>query len=88
MKKVISNLYENEHYYVIITDNAIGEDGQFGADGYAVINKITSITEHTSTLLPQALFQADHLSGSLKNHMEKDIDVDAIEAVDNDVLIN
>ena len=84
----MNSLYENEHYYVIITDNAIGEDGKYGANGYAVINKITKITEHTTTLYPQALFQSDHLSGSLKHHTEKDVDVNAIEAVDSDVLLN
>jgi len=59
------NIYENEKYYVRRTPDALGEDGKYGRFGYAVINKETEVIEHTTTVLPQALFQADAFQGAL-----------------------
>ena len=66
----MSNLYENERYEVVCsigTDLLIlGEDGKYSdRPGYAVINKETGVVEHTTTVLPQALFQADAFLGAL-----------------------
>ncbi len=58
-------IYENDSYRVVFTTNALGEDGKYGADGYAVINKVTEVIEHTTMVLPQALFQADAFMGAL-----------------------
>lgn len=69
-------IYENEKYGVYTTDNALGEDGQYGREGYAVINKETNVIEHTTIVLPQALFQADALMGAL-GHL--DAVADAVE---------
>ena len=60
-------LYENDKYKVIVIDDALGEDGKYGAPGYAVVNLETNIYEHTTTVLPQALFQADAFMGALSN---------------------
>lgn len=58
-------IYENDHYRVELTDNALGERNEYGSPGYAVVNKETLVTEHTTIMLPQALFQADAFSGAL-----------------------
>ena len=58
-------IYENNSYKVILTEDAIGEDGKYGRDGYAVVNIETKVAEHTTTVLPQALFQADAFEGAL-----------------------
>jgi len=76
----MSNIYENEKYTVVETDNALGEDGAYGAIGYAVVNKATGVTEHTTMVLPQALFQADAFMGALTQLDETtDEDADLIE---------
>jgi len=59
------SIYENKSYRVTLCDNVIGEDGKYGAKGYAVYNKETGVREHTTMVLPQALFQADAFEGAL-----------------------
>ena len=63
-------LYETENYFVTETDNAIGEDGNYGQAGYAVVNKDTGIIEHTTIMLPGAIFQSQHFSDTLKGLLE------------------
>ena len=58
-------IYENKSYCVVQCTDAIGEDGKYGQSGYAVENKETGVTEHTTMVLPQALFQADAFEGAL-----------------------
>jgi hypothetical protein len=43
----------------------MGEDGEFGSEGYAVRNKDTQVLEHTTVILPQAIYQAQGFSDSL-----------------------
>ncbi len=71
-----SNIYENEKYTVQIIEDALGEDGHYGRLGYAVINKETGVAEHTTTVLPQALFQADAFMGAL-GQLDETADEDA-----------
>ena len=72
-------IYENEKYCVYTTDRALGEDGKYSVAGYAVINKETEIIEHTTMVLPQALFQADAFMGALGQ-------LDAVETDKEDLL--
>ena len=72
----MANIYENEKYTVAIIDDALGEDGVYGRRGYAVINKETSVVEHTTIVLPQALFQADAFMGAL-SQLDETADEDA-----------
>ena len=58
-------IYENDKYKVELTERALGEDGNYGVLGYAVINKENNVIEHTTMVLPQALFQADAFMGAL-----------------------
>ena len=60
-------IYQNEKYKVILCHDALGEDGKYGVMGYAVVNLETNISEHTTMVLPQALFQADAFMGALSN---------------------
>jgi hypothetical protein len=66
-------LYENDLYQVIVVGNAIGEDGEYGRAGYAVENKETTIIEHTTMVLPQAIFQCQHLAEMVKSLTEEPV---------------
>ena len=58
-------LYDTTNYEVIRFGAAMGEDGEIGADGYAVRNKDTGVIEHSTVILPQAIYQAQGFSDSL-----------------------
>jgi len=77
-------IYENENYEVILFANVIGEDGKYGPSGYAVRNKETRVVEHTTMVLPQALFQADAFQGALGqlNEPEPEPEVFAVTDVE------
>jgi hypothetical protein len=88
-EKPMSNvLYETDNYFVLECDNALGEDGKYGVSGYAVVNKKTDVTEHTSMMLPGAIFQAQHFSDTLdslladKGPVAPPIDMSAIDVED------
>ena len=85
----MSNIYENERYFVCLTKDALGEDGKYGRDGYAVINKEHGVTEHTTTVLPQALFQADAFMGAMGQLDESvEDEMSIIESAPIDILPN
>lgn len=84
----MSNLYKNDNYEVVLTGDALGEDGKYGRDGYAVVNLTTGVVEHTTTVLPQALFQADAFQGALGQLSEAQDDAGDITADDADIIIN
>ena len=65
-------IYENDKYFVQKATDALGEDGNYGREGYAVVNKVTGVVEHTTTVLPQALFQADAFMGALTSMDDPD----------------
>ncbi len=73
-------IYSTEKYIVVTTDVALNEAGTAcDAPGYAVVNKDTGITEHTSLCLPAAMFQADNFNRTLVQlTAEQDVD-DVIE---------
>ena len=77
----MSNIYENDNYTVVLHDNVLGEDGKYGAHGYAVINKETAVIEHTTMVLPQALFQADAFQGALGQINEANAEDDDVAAI-------
>lgn len=68
----MSNLYENPHYIVERATVVLGEDNRYGPPGYKVVNKETGVTEHTTMVLPQAIFQADAMSGALTPMKEEE----------------
>lgn len=85
----MSNIYENDNYTVVVIDDAIGEDGKYGRAGYAVVNKETGIKEHTTTVLPQALFQADAFMGALGQINDStDDELAIIEGTPADIIPN
>ena len=85
----MSNIYENDNYKVVVTTDALGEDGKYGRTGYAVVNIETGITEHTTTVLPQALFQADAFMGALGQLNDSaDDELAIIEGTPIDIIPN
>ena len=93
----MSNLFETEKYIVRLAENdesIIGEDGKHTLThgGYVVVNKETDVIEHSSTMLPGAIFQCQHFNDTLVSLLSKeDEDADfGLEAVDvpEDVVPN
>ena len=85
-------IYENEKYEVVCnlgTDLLIlGEDGKYSnRGGYAVINKETGVVEHTTTVLPQALFQADAFLGALGSLVSQSANDSTIDGSAEDVIV-
>lgn len=75
-------LYETEYYIVTRTDAAVNETGSAAdAQGYAVINRKYNIVEHTTTVLPAAMFQADNFNRTLKSLLEETSEEDAVNAL-------
>ena len=70
------NLYETNLYTVVLAGPAqgipvLGEDGKYGDNsGYAVVNKDTNVVEHTSTMLPGAIYQCMHFSDTLEAQLK------------------
>ena len=81
------SIYENKSYEVIECANVIGEDGQYGAVGYAVRNKETGVLEHTTMVLPQALFQADAFEGALGQLNEEEPEPETLLVADIEGMI-
>ena len=67
----IDSINEALNYYTItVSDKVMGEEGKYITGegvGYAILNKFTNIKEHTTLLLPQAIFQAQHLDSMLES---------------------
>ncbi len=81
-------LYENKTYKVIQTEDALGEDGKYGRPGYAVVHKNTGVIEHTTTVMPQALFQADAFEGAMGQLASNaSNDAEAIEGGDGEDIL-
>ena len=74
-------IYENKNYQVVLMDKVLGEDGRYGPPGYAILNKETGVVEHTTMVLPQAIFQADAFMGALGQlNSANDAEVDGASA--------
>jgi hypothetical protein len=62
-------LYDTEKYEVIRSEDetvVLGEDGKYhNFPGYAVRNKETTVVEHTTMMLPGAIFQCQHFNDTL-----------------------
>ncbi len=89
-------LYDTKHY--VVEDAAgrsiIGEDGAYtkSHDGYCVINKESGNIEHSTTMLPGAIFQAQHFSDTLESLLNptpiEDTDALASLNVGDDIVPN
>lgn len=64
--------FSTDKYEVIECDDVLGEDGKYGQLGYAVRNKETAVTEHTTMMLPGAIFQCQHFTDTLKSLLAED----------------
>lgn len=69
----------------------ICEDGEYRVRaGYAVCNKHTGVREHTTTLLPGAIFQSQHLDATLEGLLNpQEVEYPSLEDVTmDDTLAN
>ena len=57
--------YSTEAYEIVLSDDALGEDGNYGRSGYGIRNRETGVVEYTSTFLPSAIFQARNAEAML-----------------------
>jgi hypothetical protein len=72
LKQILNKVNEDLKYYEVVflqgTENVpiMCEDGEYRVrNGYAVYNKLSDTYEHTTTLLPGAIFQSQHLDATL-----------------------
>jgi len=76
-----------KYYEIIPTNICMGEDGKMiesdSIAGYACVNKVTQVIEHTSTILPGVLFQAQHFDNTLAS-----LTLTADETQEDDVRSN
>jgi len=79
-QKMTDIIYENENYKVQLGSNVLGEDNEYSVNrkGYHVINKVYDVIEHTTMLLPQAIFQSDALNRGLDELNKNEEDAKAI----------
>lgn len=92
----MSNLFETERYIVRKRDNSesiVGEDGKYtmSHDGYVVVNKETNVIEHSTTMLPGAIFQCQHFNDTLVSLLtDPEDNITALTSVDvpDDVVPN
>ena len=79
-----------KYYEIIPTNSAMGEEGkmieQEGIVGYACVNKVTQVIEHTSTILPGVLFQAQHFDNTLVSLTAEDEVAEETGPMDDVVL--
>ena len=59
------SLFDTEKYEVVVHDNVLDEAGNYGAHGYAVVNKENKTIEHTTMMLPGAIYQCQHFNDTL-----------------------
>lgn len=74
MKELVEFNSKLKYYTVVSADRVVGEDGKFVEGegvGYAVVNNVTGVVEHTSTILPGVLFQAQHFDSTLASLLEE-----------------
>jgi hypothetical protein len=84
-------LYDTKNYEVSVADTqelVMAEDGKYAnIPGYIVTNKETGIVEHTTMMLPQAIYQAQGLSDSLDTLLAADKTPDnLVQMVTDDVV--
>ena len=89
-------LFDTKHYLVRqreSNESILGEDGAYtiSHSGYVVVNKETDVIEHTTTMLPGAIFQCQHfndtLVGLLNPEVIPDVDLNIVD-VPEDVVPN
>ena len=87
-------LFETEKYVVEASEGrpVIGEDGKYGdSKGYVVVNLETSVIEHSTIMLPGAIFQCQHFNDTLVSLLnppaEDELDISALN-VPEDIVPN
>ena len=91
----MSNLFDTEKYTVEESNGrpVIGEDGKYSDDtkGYVVLNKETGVIEHSTIMLPGAIFQCQHFNDTLVSLLnpptEEELDISALN-VPEDIVPN
>ena len=78
-------IYKTDRYDVVKCGSVIGEDGNYGQEGYSVRNIETGIVEHTTMILPQAIYQAQGFSDSLDVLLKEDDAPTQLSLVEMDV---
>lgn len=72
LKQILTKVNSDLKYYEVVALQGshnvpiMCEDGEYRVrNGYAVYNKVSDTYEHTTTLLPGAIFQSQHLDATL-----------------------
>ena len=68
---------ENDNYTLVETNDAIGEDGNYGRAGYAVVNKENGFVEGTTMIRANAMFMLSQFDSMLRSIKEDAAEADA-----------
>jgi len=72
--KMLNQINKDLKYYeIILVGKALAEDGNYVEGicvGYGLQNLATGIIEHTSTILPGVMWQAQHFEQTLQSLLE------------------
>jgi len=83
-----TQVHENEKYFVIVVEDALGEGGRRRESGYGCFNKETGVREFTTLSLPQAIWNADMSARMLADNKVVISDDAIIADVELDPTIN
>jgi hypothetical protein len=80
----VSNIiFETEKYTVERSAGrpVIAEDGKYtdAVEGYLVINRETNVVEHSTIMLPGAIFQAQHFNDTLVSLLSPPVDDEGMD---------
>lgn len=82
-------MFDTEKYRVETADgrSIVGEDGKYTTthSGYVVVNKETNVIEHTTTMLPGAIFQCQHFNDTLVSLLSPPAANDGVDIATVDV---
>jgi len=67
-----------KYYTVQPISEAMQEDGNYGGQGYGIINNETLVVEHSTICLPAALFQAVHFDDMLSSQLDTKPELTAV----------
>lgn len=75
-------LFETLKYVVEEADGReiVGEDGKYAVlNGYVVVNRETKVVEHSTVMLPGAIFQCQHFNDTLVSLLSPPDEADIVE---------
>lgn len=81
-------LYSNENYQVVQVDLVDSEYSEGQVPGYIILNTKTDVVESTTTILPNAMMQADQFDRMIRQMNDMVEGAEEMIAAAEDVTLN